>query len=448
MRIDIPLSLSGDRELKGSVNESQMAGIFAKELNPSSVHLVKYDEGSADGFMDLSAEITSPGLGADTPVLGTNTSLSANDEFYIADEKQLKEFWSHIRVNGSYTATGIEMYDSTDGVTFNRKLAGLVDDSNGFRAGIGWHKTSWTQPATASQALALVPISSKTYLNTKRIWYKVKIVGFTSAVTAPVLARIIPVFIDAEQNYIDYSAFTGISTTSHAGHPRIGVSFFPLIGDEIVYSFSNRARGISFFMFLNTVMPAGITQVFEYLATDNLWKAISSVNDGTNFFRNGPATLTQPPTHFDFLFETPTDWTSKTISLKTNTGTVSSTGFHIRSRLTGTVIGEYPAAVYSFRGYQYGTLNTDGIALPAMTIRRVSMEVGGSVTGTATAATFSLVNLSNGNTVHLTVPATAGKGSIVNADVTDIIFADGEMLGIERTDILGRNFTNLAFNIF
>lgn len=446
--LNVPISISGDRELVGGANESLLKHYFSKVLQPASINLVALDASVGSGnYTVLSAEGSSIGNVADTPVFGTNTTMSSNDELYIADTKILKELWVHIITAGVFTADGIDLFDSTNGVTFNRQLTGVVDHTDAFR-NVGWKDITWTQPATAGVALALVPTSPDPVLNTARPWYKIKLRNFTTVTTAPVLARITPIFIDAEQKYADLSGLAGFSITSYAGSPLIGLTFFPVVGDEVIITFANPARGYSVYAFRKNLTPADVVIVYEYLASDNTWKALTSLADESDNYRNGPAVLIEPPTHFDLSFATPTDWVEKAIDLPLTDGTtLTATGYHIRRRFAAVPNkSEIQGAVVSIRAKQYGSANTSGIAVTARTVDRVAVELNGAISGAADAGVFQVVNLSTGAASQFTVPAAATQGDIINASITTLSFLAGEMLGLERVSG-GRTYSDLTVHI-
>lgn len=448
IELEVPLSISGDRELVGGVNESLLKHYVSKVLQPASINLIALDASTGSGnYKVLSTEGSSIGQVADTPLFGTNATMSANDEFYISDTRTLKELWANVITAGVFTADGIDIFDSTNGTTFNRQLTGVVDNTNAFR-NLGWRNITWTQPATAGVALALAPTSNDAALNTARLWYKVKLRNFTAVTTAPVLARITPIFVDAEQKWSDLSGLVGFSITSHAGSPLINLTFFPVEGDEVLITFANPARGYSIYSFRKNLTPADAVVAYEYFASDNTWKPLASLVDESNDYRNGPTVLTEPPTHFDLSFTTPTDWTEKTIELPlTNGNTLTVTGFHIRRRFTAVPTkSEIQGAVVSIRAKQYGSANTSGVSVTSRTIDRVSVELKGAISGTADAGVFQVVNLTTGATSQFTIPSTATQGAIVNVDISNMVFNAGDTLGLER--ISGsRTYTDLGIHL-
>lgn len=448
IKLNVPLSLSGDRELKGGVVESLITHYYIKAMQPASVHLVRYDSSAGSGsYADLSTEASSIGPPADCPVFGTQATMSAGDEFYVSDTKALKEFWANTITAGVFTATGIEIYDSTNGVTFNRQLTGVVDDSNAFR-NAGWKRVSWAQPATPGIALALAATSNDAMLSTARIWYKVKLTGFTAATTAPVLARIVPVFIDSEQKFYSGDAVVHASKTAYAGNPLLGATFFPVVGDQFITTYSNPARGGSVYVFRKTDLPGDVTFTAEYFASDDTWKPLPNYVDAGSHERNGPAVLTEPPTHFDLTFDTPADWVSNTISIPLTDGTtVDAVGYHVRKTTSAVPTPqEIVAPVYTERALQYGSANTAGITLPAMTIARVAVELNGTITGTADAGVFQIVNLATGATSQFAVAGTAVQGDIVNVDIINLTFAAGDNLGLERVSG-SRSYSDLNIHL-
>lgn len=171
-----------------------------------------------------------------------------------------------------------------------------------------------------------------------------------------------------------------------------------------------------------------ISDVHEYLASDNTWKPITGWVNATNDFTTGPTVLGNPVQKLSITWNMSNDWASKpqTFTLNNNT-TVTYTGYWIRERTTGVLqYGDHSSPRYRLRIRQFGNLNTLGQQIfGAKTLQGVTII--SMTTPNTVPIICEVVNLTTGKSAEFTIPSLPTLP--LNFDITDLAFANGDMKG-------------------
>lgn len=428
MQIPFINSTSGfqsDGGFYGYVQESLLTAYLVRSVLTSSVHVVSVNNTTAgDTFIDLSSP-ASDTITADTPIFGIASDISSPDALYISDSAILKEIWFNISTAGVLTADGIDLFDSSNGVSANRQLSITSDGTNAFRNS-GWNKLSWTTPSSDSQAFALSPSSSVSMLNTPRIWYKVKFRNFVSATTAPILSRILGIYPTDGQKYLDVTAQINGGTNQNPAPAPLATSFFPTNDDELIFITSNPFYALDSYVYKSLPNYGGFN--WTYYASDGTYKPLTALNDTTSNFTAGPSTLTTPPTRFETTWALPSDMASVTKTYNLTSGSSSTyTGYQLRLTPIGvSPVGEYVPSSVVRRVKQFGNSNTVGeTQLSSRTLNGVVIEHVGVITANTTC---EVVNLTTGKASTFTVHTTDTIPMTI--DIPNLQFSASDKLGI------------------
>lgn len=413
------LSLSSgsnnDGALIGDVLESDFAAAFTDVHIADTVFCYRKNvTGSSFSFDDISTA-AGDDTTSDFLPFGTTAQMTAGDKFYLACNHEKEELFFKIDTSGNWAGTMAIKY-STDGLTANATLQGIVDDTNGFRAAAGIYRMSFTMP-TDIKAFSPVPgdIPSKQ-------WFVFE-PSITSVTTAPVLSR---VWIHHSDHVnIDMSSLINLDIiASGGGHPT---TFFPIVNSATYYAFSNPAFGIERRIFRRQDNVR--TRVAEYYANDNTWKPLQGWSDPSDDFRNGPAIQAATATQYSVRWAVPSDWASKTLSFTTSSGAVQKTGYFIRERTTAVSnYGPAQTTIANVSARQFGDANVEGVKVPvATTIRAITLYEPLSTSGTGENI-VQIFNLTKGTSASVTIPASPTWP--LNVDVTDLALSANDKYGV------------------
>lgn len=406
---------NNDGALIGDVLETDFAAALTDVHIADSILVYRKDKtGSGFIFEDVSTPAGDDTISDFLP-FGSNTQMSNGDELYLSCDTDIEALFFRIATPGAWTGT-IEIRYSNSGQTANMLVQNIVDNTNGFRASAGIYRISFTVP---TDLVAFTPVPGE--IPSKK-WLVIK-ANATAITTAPVLTR--AWLHCADHDFIDLS--TGINQdiiSQGAGHPP---NFFPIVDSATYYAFSNPAFGMERDIYRRQDNVR--ERVAEYYANDNTWKPLQGWNDPSDDFRNGPATQAATATRYSVRWTVPSDWSSKTLSFITNSGTVQKTGYWIRIRTTS-VTAYQPAqtTLSNVSARQFGDANTEGIKVPvATTIRAITLDEPLAISGTGENI-VQIFNLTKGTSVSATLPASPTWP--LNVDVTDLALSVNDKYGM------------------
>lgn len=388
----------------GSINSiNPTAVLMGESLVTISQVLRKAVTSSGATWQDFTTAATDATTGDFSP-FGAVSDMSAGDAFYFRtlDNVDVHSLYVQIATAGvgSWTLGLQEWNTATESW---EDVTGLVDNSNGFKAGVGVYQISYT--GGAEGLVRLDDVSSK------YIWHRLVLKTFTSASTAPVLSR-----IWTADNVLKYKNIT----TAHIStdFSSLPSEILPRINDCLIMVYPNLALGED--VVITRSASTNYTTTMYYLASDNTYKLLTGVSDESNMYQIS-ASVTERKRRWTM----PTDWVSKSITDKD--GTVW-TGYIACMRITAiSVEGPVAPAQVNCKVRAFGNANTDGVQIfTATTVKAVSIPRIGLPSTTATV--IQLLNLTTGQGSSLTIPA--NTISSLNADITDIVYAVNDKLGM------------------
>lgn len=411
-----------DGGFHGYIKESQLTAYLTKISLTTAMKCVRVDNTpTGDVFVDLSAAASNSG-GPDIALFGAASDMTSADTVFISDTSTIKSLWFNIATAGVYTGDGIEIYDSTNGVSANRLLVTEADGTNGFRS-TGWKQLSWTVPDAAGTPFALSPNSTNTLLSEPRRWYKIKLKNFGSATIAPVLSRIIALYPETGMKWQNILSTVNGSTSTAPVFSDI--EFFPTNDDEVQVLFSNPATSLINYTYRRR-QDFGPLE-FTYLASDGTYKPLPNLVDGSDSLRNGPAVLTSPPTKSVISWSMPSDWAQANKTLTMSDGSTQTyKGYFIRMKpVNVNPVGEYALSVASRRAKQFGTDNVvGGPVLESQRLLGITVNRIGAISADTV---IQVGNLSTGKFASVTIDDAADLP--ITYDFADVAFAAGEVPG-------------------
>jgi hypothetical protein len=331
-------------------------------------------------------------------IWSSDANFTAGDSGYLAADEPCTRIRFTVDTSGVWTSStggGVTLWDSTDGVTANRQLTGVVDPSNGFRAAPGTYEMTWTDPVIPRVAFSPVPgvIAS-------RKWIVVKPDNYSASVTSPKLST----------TYI--SGSTGMFENETAVYNKTPPDdVFGVVEDVIynvgygdVFTFSSATIGLDLLMYRKAT--ASRTTQLEYYALDGTWKVLTGASDPSNWMLNGPTTLGDPMETYHLRWPIPTDWQNMPLTFDLEVGGLpvptTITGWHMRSViLTVSSVAAHPPGLARARAR---SLSAAGAVfhLAAATYNVSTFEVG---VPALTDCVVELVNINTGATATMTIPA-------------------------------------------
>lgn len=406
---------NSDGVVLGSVSESLLTCAFETQtrcLNPV-VYRLDRSNGSLNIINDTSDAIS--GVSNQWKPFGNSTVFSDGDEFIVACDEEVQAILFNVTTVASHSAV-LHVYDSIDGVWATNELT-VTDESSAFKLS-GWHYI--TIPANASRSAWRPSFDPSLNVPSKQ-YIRFRLDGIVGGNAPPQCSQII--LIRKTLRYEDRTTSTNGATNTV---PPVA-NLYPWPGSIWQWCFDSRAYGAEVYMHL--AASNVITDVHEYLASDNTWKPLSNWINNTNDFTAGPTVLGNPVERFTIRWTVPSDWASLPQTIIIDDGTTTTrTGYWIRERtLTVTSYGVHQNPRYRVRARQFGNTNTSGVEM-----QQSFSVLGVSVTNATIKNTVDCVcqvaNMTTGATANFTIPANSTLP--LNVDTTDLTVSAGQRIGI------------------
>lgn len=107
--------MADNLRIVGEVTESLIDASYVALLLSGTVKAYAKDvTATGEVWTGLSTMASSSG-GTDTPLFGSNASMSALDQFYVSDGAPISSLYVNVATAGVYTGTGISISDSDGG---------------------------------------------------------------------------------------------------------------------------------------------------------------------------------------------------------------------------------------------------------------------------------------------------------------------------------------------
>lgn len=407
---------NSDGFVDSAINETLVTANMDTVENCDNDTLKVYRIDRSSGSMQIT-DITTDAVSGVTnqcKPFGTSAQFSDGDEFLIACAEEVQAMLFQVNTAAVHTAT-LKVYDSTDG-TWASNLLTVTDSGNAFKS-TGWHYI--TLPDNAGRA-SWKPSNDPTLAMLTAKYFRIKLEGIVSGNTPPQLSEI--VLIRKTFKWADH-------TTEANGDTAIAPAaqtHYPWENSIWTVCFSNPAYRAEVYMHL--VQTNVITDVHEYLASDNTWKALTGWVNSTNDFTTGPAILGNPVQKLPISWNSPSDWDPKAqVFTLDNDTTVTYTGYWIRERTTSvSAYGNHVSPRYRLRVRQYGSTNVTGERVfSAQTVKGINIK--SITTPNITSMSCEIVNLTTGKAATFVIPANPVLPLAINLDIA---FAAGDERGI------------------
>lgn len=408
----------------GQVNKSPLVKLLRSIKVSSELHVIRKDTaGTSYSFVDISAEAVSDSASSFAP-FGDDTTFSGNDTLYVTNGGYpISSLYFDIDVPGVWNGTGIEVWDSTDGITANRQRTIINDSSNGLRGTVGVHRVQIAEEEIPNVEFSPVPTDI-----TSRKWYVVKLAGVTGTTTAPLCKRMWFEHDHSDGTPEEWIDFTeDINSIEGDGYIRNPLFAFPVVGGGEVMVFSNVTYGID--ITISRSIATGTHEFTqEYLASDNTWKLLTVV-DTSNGYESGPATLVgDSGEEFTMRWVPPADWVSKTVDyLIAGDIAESVTGFMMRQRISAVpTYGPVLLPLVRSKSRSFGLGNVEGVQHFSPTVYKgiCIANIGGITADTV----ITVNNLTKG--ISRTVEVLTTDTLPLNIDFDDLAFRANDLLGM------------------
>jgi hypothetical protein len=405
---------NADGIIRGFISQSLFTGVVNNFEFSDELWAICRDTSTGSYiFLDRSTEAKSGVTDSFLP-WGDDSTFSGTDSFYLASDNTVTEIRVTVTTPGVWVGTGLEVYDSTDGITANRLLGSIVDGTDGFRNPAGTYSITWATPGTPGVAFSPVPgdIAS-------RPWVMVKPVGYVSKTTSPKLSFAFVFHSAASEPYTDKTAEYNEALTNGTFGSLPNVLYF--VDANQIMTFPGIPTGMDLTVH-RKVAASSRDGVMEYLADNNTWKTLTGANDPSNWFKNGPTTLGDPTQEFSVRWPTPADWTSKTLVLPLEVGgTLTLTGWHFRYRATSVAaIGPIAQPLIRARGRALGAGLAGGVyhyTGEGKTYHGVIFEAG---VPSLSDVVIQVMNITTGLAAEFTVPSATLSSAALTPDHLDL----------------------------
>lgn len=406
-----------DGALRGQINQSLHHAVISNVQLATNKYVLRmdFDKGT---FTDLSAVIT-----ANTPttILGAQADLNPGDGILVACDDETTEIGVNLSTVGVGTWTAVEIYDSTNGTTFNRQITGFTDNTGAFKLS-GWRNIVLpTGSETGRVALSPSPI-----LNiASRKWILIKLAGASFTVTtAPVVTGMYVKHHQADVKWFDLTA----STNGDVTVAPTGTTFHPSVGSVVAYFFDELPVGWERYVFQAQANVR--TRILRYAtnAAGTVFADVQGVSDPSNDFTVVPSPV---PQQFSVRWTPPTNAVrvTRSFAMTTNTTlTITNKYMFIIETTAVTSIAPINPTLGRVRAKMLGTAGTSGDQMSPMTVRRVTAKRHGGSVGSG-AITYQLHNFTQSTSLSFTFPEADGNAE-QNYDPSDLTFADGDRLGL------------------
>lgn len=355
LRIAILSSTAGqnsDGIVRGSINDSLVISAQSNLIIATTMNVIRQDTiAGGFNFLDLSAEAASEVDDSFEP-FGSTVSFSANDAFFLSDDIEIQELFFQITTSGDWVGDGLEVFDSTDGVTANRLLGNIQDDSDGFRNTTGIYRLTWDAPASDRVAFSPVPGQIA-----EREWIVIKPKNLTGATTAPKLRRMWIKNTPALALHTDFTSDVNTDVNDASFGVLETVTAFFTEGEILYLGLPFLSIGVD--VYIHRHMVPTITPAWEYLATDSTWKPLSNLSDESDNLQNGPVNLGDGVEKFVIRWSIPSDWGSEPLTL---TPQPALAAHWVRRRMVAVVpMGPSLLPLTRVRAKSYGVDNATGL---------------------------------------------------------------------------------------
>lgn len=437
MNYRIPLSslTSGklsDGALEGTINENLHHAVLSNVQIATDRYLLRmdYDVGQ---FTDLSTLINSQVVSP----WGEIGSMNAGDGFLIACDDDVDTLLLNITTIGVGTWTALQLFDSTNGTTFNREITGFTDNTNALK------NSGWRDIVVPSSFITgRVAFSPSPVLGvTSRKWILVKPAGSFTVTTAPQISASVVKHTNTIIKWINLTTFPNGSLTV----APTGAQFYPTVGSIVAYFFDGLPVGWERYVFQQQANAR--TRVIKY-ATNAAGTAFSNLQNVVDASSDFTVTPNAQPQKFSVRWTPPTDAVkvTRTFTLTDNTSfTVTNKYMIIIETTAVSSIAPINPTLTRVRTKQLGTDGSSGNLVSPMTIKRVSITRHGSAVG-AGAITYQISNATQEKSVSISFPDTDNQET-QNFDINDLTFADGDRLLIYHQSG-SRILSDVEFNLF
>jgi hypothetical protein len=388
-----------DGIVRGVVDQSLITSVYTNIEGAEAVYAYNVDLVGPDVYFTDYSNAASGLVGPNSFLpWSSDANFTAGDSAYVAADEPCTRIRFTVDTPGVWTSStggGITVWDSTDGVTANRQLTGVVDPSNGFRAAAGTYEVSWTDPAIPRVAFSPVP-----GVITSRKWIVIKPDNYSASVTSPKMSTMY--MSGATGMFEDETAVYNKAPPDDVFGVVPNVIYNQGYGE--IFSFASPTIGLDLLMYRKAT--ASRTTELQYYALDGTWKTLTGASDPSNWMLNGPTNLGDPMQTFHLRWPIPTDWQNMSLTIDVEVmglpvPTVI-TGYHMRSVIqTVTNVAAQPPGLARGRSR---TLSAAGAVfhLAAATYSLATFEVG---VPALTDCVVELVNINTGATATMTIPA-------------------------------------------
>ena len=412
---------AGDGIVRGEVAQSFVTRAFTNLEGAESVFAFNVDLSGPDiyfiDYSDAASGLSGPNS---FRPWGTDVQFTAGDSVCVASLEDCTRIRFTVDTPGvwvSGTSGGITMWDSTDGITANRQLTGVIDPTNGFRNPAGTYEVTWTDPVVPRVAFSPVP-----GLIASRKWIVIKPDTYVSSTTSPKLSTMYIAGITG--------LFEDVTAVYNKNPPDANFgTVVPIIystGYCDLFTFPSASIGMDLLMYRKAT--ATRTTRLEYYALGGVWKPLPGATDPSNWMLNGPTTLGDPMQLFHLRWPIPSDWQNMTLPvwIEGDPSPTNIAGWHLRSVVQSVfnVAAQPPGlarararalaasgAVFHLAPATY-SVATFEVGVPALTdcvVELVNINTGVSATMTIPAATYSSAGLAL-ERIPLSTPLVIGQG--------------------------------------
>lgn len=425
----ITAGLMDDGALEGQINETVFNRVIANSRLATNRYALRMDA-DVGQFTDIKTTLDAI---SNTNIFGATANMSNGDGALIACDDATKDIIVNIVTPGVGTWK-IEIWDSTNGTTFNRQITGFADRTNNFKAPAGWadivlpelvNNENIINTRAAITPSPLLPGEA----GTSRKWVLIKVVpdGSFSVTTAPIINQMKVLHPSNLEKWIDITAEVNGSLSVS---PNNTLQFFPFIGSKVIYFTDGLPTGYERYVW--DEQGNAQTRKITYATAESgaTFADLTGVVDPSNDFTVDPG-VTGLPKKYSVRWNVPANAAKVTASYTlTNKSLISVSNkyaFAIETTAVSTVAPQNPNNS-RVRSKELGATGTTGTVVTPQTIKRVSITRHGSASGSGNVS-FQLYNFTQQTSVTIVFPDT-DNNETQNYDISDMNFADGDKRGL------------------
>jgi hypothetical protein len=415
--------MAADGIVRGFIAQSYLSDAYTNIEGAEGVYAYNIDLTGPDVYFTDYSNAASGlvGPGSFLP-WSTDGQFTAGDSVAVATDEACTRIRFTVDTPGvwvSSTGGGITVWDSTDGVTANRQLTGVVDPSNGFRNPAGVYEITWTDPVIPRVAFSPVPgvIAS-------RKWIVIKPDHYSSSTTSPKMSTM----------YMSGTVglFEDVTAVYNKNPPDAVFGVVPDViystGYSDLFTFPNTPVGLDLMMYRKAT-ASRVTHL-EYYALGGVWKTLTDANDPSNWMLNGPTTLGDPMRLYHIRWPVPNDWQNMSLTIDVEgVGPVLLTGWHLRSVIDSvSSVAAHPPGLARARARTLGSAG--GIFhLAAATYSVLTYEAR---VPALTDCIVEFINVNTGASALVTIPAGSYSSSTLPTErltfSTPLVIGQGDAL--------------------